>query len=65
MIKTYELYFRAGKEPMQFKTCMVAEDVKDIIQQAIKMMQSLIGYSDVEKQIIIKYGCKQVFNATF
>lgn len=50
---------------MQFKTCMVAEDVKDIIQQAIKMMQSLIGYSDVEKQIIIKYGCKQVFNATF
>lgn len=65
MKKTYEMYFRAGKEPFKFMGVQVAEDVQDIIKQAIKTDETLIKYTDVEKQLIVKCGCKQILNFTF
>lgn len=65
MKKQYEMYFRAGNEVLKHIGTQYTEDEQDIINQAIKTLESLAGYTDVEKQLLVKCGDKQVLNFTF
>lgn len=66
MKKTYEIYFRAGNEPLKFKYCMFSENEHEIIQALAKQMQMLLYKNlGVECEYIAFYGTHRVCNFIF
>lgn len=54
--KTYEVFFRAGKEPLKKQYDIYCESDFEAIQTAIKQMQSLLEYiKRFEEKIVCEY----------